>query len=63
VGMFALITGESAIFTIFVVPYIFYLGKSLAGPTPVQVLEVPILGTICLLSSMLSPWLRGCCAW
>jgi cytochrome c oxidase subunit 3 len=56
VGMFALITGESAIFTIFVVAYIFYLGKSLTGPTPVQVLEVPILGTICLLSSSFTIW-------
>lgn len=56
VGMFALIAGESAIFTIFVVAYIFYLGKSLTGPTPVQVLEVPILGTICLLLSSFTMW-------
>jgi cytochrome c oxidase subunit 3 len=56
VGMFALITGESAIFTIFVVAYVFYLGKSLTGPTPVQVLEVPIVGTICLLSSSFTIW-------
>src|ERR1700759_4769077 len=54
VGMSALITGESAIFTIFVVAYVFYMGKSLSGPTPQQVLEVPILGTICLLSSSLT---------
>jgi len=54
VGMSALIVGESAIFTIFVVAYVFYLGKSLNGPTPQQVLEVPILGTICLLSSSLT---------
>lgn len=50
-AMFALITGESAIFTIFVVAYVFYIGKSLSGPTPQQVLEVPIFSTICLLSS------------
>jgi cytochrome c oxidase subunit 3/cytochrome o ubiquinol oxidase subunit 3 len=56
VGMLALITGESAIFTIFVVAYVFYLGKSLTGPTPVQVLEVPIFGTICLLSSSFTIW-------
>jgi cytochrome c oxidase subunit III len=56
VGMSALIVGESAIFTIFVVAYVFYLGKSLTGPTPQQVLEVPILGTICLLSSSLTIW-------
>jgi cytochrome c oxidase subunit 3/cytochrome o ubiquinol oxidase subunit 3 len=51
VGMIGLIIAESAIFTIFVVAYLFYLGKSLAGPTPQQVLELPILNTICLLSS------------
>lgn len=56
VGMTALIVGESAIFTIFVVAYVFYLGKSLSGPTPAQVLEVPILATICLLSSSLTIW-------
>jgi cytochrome c oxidase subunit 3 len=54
VGMTALIVGESAIFTIFVVAYAFYIGKSLSGPTPAQVLEVPILATICLLSSSLT---------
>lgn len=56
VGMSALIVGESAIFTIFVVAYVFYMGKSLTGPTPQQVLEVPILGTICLLSSSFTIW-------
>src|SRR5271155_4906857 len=56
VGMSALIVGESAIFTIFVVAYVFYMGKSLTGPTPQQVLEVPILSTICLLSSSLAIW-------
>lgn len=56
VGMSALIAGESAIFTIFVVAYVFYIGKSLTGPTPRQVLEVPIVATICLLSSSLTIW-------
>lgn len=56
VGMSALIAGESAIFTIFVVAYIFYLGKSLTGPKPSDVLEIPIVGTICLLSSSLTIW-------
>jgi cytochrome c oxidase subunit III len=56
VGMTALIVGESAIFTIFVVAYVFYIGKSLSGPTPAQVLEVPILATICLLSSSFTIW-------
>jgi cytochrome c oxidase subunit 3/cytochrome o ubiquinol oxidase subunit 3 len=51
VGMACLIVGEAAIFTIFVVAYLFYVGKSLSGPTPREVLEVPVLLTICLLSS------------
>src|SRR6202021_1683292 len=54
VGMTALIVGESAIFTIFVVAYVFYMGKSLSGPTPAQVLELPILATLCLLSSSIT---------
>jgi cytochrome c oxidase subunit III len=54
VGMACLITAESAIFTIFVVAYLFYLGKSLSGPTPGEVLETPIFFTICLLSSSLT---------
>ncbi len=51
VGMCCLILAESAVFIIFVVAYIFYIGKSLSGPTPRDVLELPILTTICLLSS------------
>ncbi|MFY9804272.1 MAG: cytochrome c oxidase subunit 3 [Candidatus Acidiferrales bacterium] len=54
VGMFSLIAAESAIFTIFVVAYIFYLGKSVSGPAPRDVLELPIFSTICLLSSSLT---------
>src|SRR6201988_2232307 len=54
VGMACLIIAESSIFTIFVVAYLFYLGKSLTGPTPREVLETPIFYTICLLSSSLS---------
>ncbi|HVB33825.1 MAG TPA: cytochrome c oxidase subunit 3 [Patescibacteria group bacterium] len=53
-GMLCLIAAESAIFTIFVVAYIYYIGKSLGGPTPAQILHVPILDTICLLSSSLT---------
>jgi len=49
--MAGLIIAESAIFTIFVVAYLFYVGKSLTGPTPAQVLETPVFYTICLLSS------------
>src|SRR5207248_2829887 len=51
VGMTCLIIAESAIFTIFVVAYLYYLGRDLGGPTPRQVLELPILNSICLLSS------------
>jgi cytochrome c oxidase subunit III len=54
VGMVCLIFAESAIFTIFVVAYLFYIGKSLTGPTPREVLETPIFFTICLVSSSLT---------
>ena len=59
VGMACLIIAESAIFTIFVVAYLFYVGKSLTGPTPREVLEVPIFFTICLLSSSLTVHFAG----
>jgi cytochrome c oxidase subunit 3/cytochrome o ubiquinol oxidase subunit 3 len=51
VGVIGLILTESALFTIFVVAYLFYIGKSATGPYPNQVLDLPILATICLLSS------------
>jgi cytochrome c oxidase subunit 3 len=54
VAMAGLIIAESAIFTIFVVAYLFYLGKSLTGPTPREVLETPIFYTVCLFSSSLT---------
>jgi cytochrome c oxidase subunit 3 len=54
VAMFGLIAAEAAIFTIFVVAYLFYVGKSLTGPLPKDVLSVPIFYTICLLSSSLT---------
>jgi cytochrome c oxidase subunit III len=54
VAMAGVIIAESAIFTIFVVAYLFYLGKSITGPTPSEVLETPIFYTICLLSSSLT---------
>lgn len=73
VGMACLIIAESAIFLIFVVAYIYYIGRSLSGPMPAQVLELPILGTICLLSSSITVHsavsalrkanLRGCTVW
>ncbi len=51
VGMVCLIIAEGAMFTIFVVAWLFYLDKSPTGPTPRQVLSVPILASICLWSS------------
>ena len=54
VAMACLIIAESAIFTIFVVAYLYYAGRSLSGPTPREVLETPIFFTICLLSSSLT---------
>ena len=54
VGMACLIATESALFSVFVVAYLFYIGKSLTGPYPADVLEIPILATICLLSSSLT---------
>jgi cytochrome c oxidase subunit 3 len=54
VGMICLITAEVAVFTIFVVAYVFYIGKSVAGPQPKDVLDLPIFNTVCLLSSSLT---------
>jgi len=54
VGMYCLIAAETAIFTIFVVAYLFNIGKSLMGPQPRDVLHVPIFYTVCLLSSSLT---------
>ena len=51
IGVISLIVTETALFTIFAVAYLFYIGKSLSGPYPAQVLELPILATICLLGS------------
>ncbi|MDB4965788.1 MAG: cytochrome c oxidase, subunit [Myxococcales bacterium] len=51
VGMVCFIVAESAMFVIFVVAYLFYLGKSPYGPTPEQALSLPVANTICLLSS------------
>jgi cytochrome c oxidase subunit 3/cytochrome o ubiquinol oxidase subunit 3 len=54
VGIACLIVAEAAIFIIFVVAYIYYIGKSLTGPTPQAVLKLPVLTTVCLLSSSLT---------
>ena len=52
VGILALILTESAFFSIFVAAYIFYIGKSLSRPVSrATYSRLPILNTICLLSS------------
>jgi cytochrome c oxidase subunit III len=51
VAIISLIVTETGLFSIFVAGYVFYLGKSLTGPTPREVLDLPVLSTICLLSS------------
>jgi cytochrome c oxidase subunit 3/cytochrome o ubiquinol oxidase subunit 3 len=51
IGVICLIATESALFTIFVVAYLAYLGASRTGPQPRDVLEIPIWATVCLLSS------------
>jgi cytochrome c oxidase subunit 3 len=54
VAIICLILTETGLFSIFVAGYVFYLGKSLTGPTPRDALELPILSTICLLSSSIT---------
>lgn len=54
VGMYCLIIAESAIFMIFVIAYLYNIGKSLYGPQPSQVLEVPIFASVCLWVSSLT---------
>jgi cytochrome c oxidase subunit 3/cytochrome o ubiquinol oxidase subunit 3 len=54
VAVVCLIITETALFMIFVVAYLFYIGKSLSGPYPSEVLRTPVIATICLLSSSLT---------
>jgi cytochrome c oxidase subunit 3/cytochrome o ubiquinol oxidase subunit 3 len=49
--MVLLIIAEASLFAVFVVAYLYNIGKSLSGPTPGDVLTVPAIGTVCLLSS------------
>jgi len=53
-GMIGLIIAESSLFGVFVVAHLFYTGKSVNGPYPNDVLTIPVIGTICLLSSSVS---------
>jgi len=50
-GMVCLLLTEAALFAIFVVAYLYYVGKSVSGPMPAAVLHLPILASILLLSS------------
>jgi cytochrome c oxidase subunit 3/cytochrome o ubiquinol oxidase subunit 3 len=50
-GMIGLIIAEASLFAVFVVAYLFYIGKSLHGPYPKDVLHLPVFNTVCLLSS------------
>jgi cytochrome c oxidase subunit 3 len=54
IGIIFLIITETALFTMFVAVYLIYIGKSVTGPYPKDVLEIPVLATICLLSSSLT---------
>ena len=54
VAVICLIVTETALFMIFIVAYLFYIGKSLGGPYPSEVLTTPVIATICLLSSSLT---------
>ena len=64
VGMYCLIAAEAAMFTIFIVAYLFYAGTR-GGPSRTDVLQAPVLATICLLSSSATihlavrSWQRG----
>lgn len=51
VAIVCLILTETGLFSIFVAAYLFYLGKSLTGPTPREVLTTPLVPTVCLLGS------------
>lgn len=51
VAIITLILTEAALFSIFAAAYAYYIGKSLTGPYPKDVLTLPIIATICLLSS------------
>lgn len=51
IAVISVIATEAALFSIFAVAYLYYIGKSLIGPFPAEVLEPPILATICLLAS------------
>jgi cytochrome c oxidase subunit 3 len=55
-GMACFLTSEAVFFSTLIVAYVMYLGKSSTGPTPREVLSLPlVIGTsLCLLSSSLT---------
>jgi cytochrome c oxidase subunit 3/cytochrome o ubiquinol oxidase subunit 3 len=59
VGILFFILAESALFAVFVAAYLYYIGRSLTGPTPREVLQFPVLMSACLLSSSLTVHLAG----
>jgi cytochrome c oxidase subunit 3/cytochrome o ubiquinol oxidase subunit 3 len=54
VGIAGLIVAESAVFGIFVAAYVYYVGKSLGGPAPADVLDLPVGVSVLLWSSSLT---------
>jgi cytochrome c oxidase subunit III len=54
VGIMMLIMTESVLFLMFAAAYLIYIGKSVTGPYPQDVLRVPITSTVCLLSSSIT---------
>jgi cytochrome c oxidase subunit 3/cytochrome o ubiquinol oxidase subunit 3 len=57
VGVVGLILAEASLFAVFVAAYLYYVGKSLSGPYPRDVLEAPILISLCLWASSATAWL------
>ena len=53
-GVIGFIVAETSLFAVFVVAYLFYIGKSATGPYPREVLDLPVVGTVCLLSSSIT---------
>jgi cytochrome c oxidase subunit 3 len=59
VGIVLFILAESSLFGVFVAAYLYYIGRSLTGPTPSEVLQFPVAMTVCLLSSSGTVHLAG----
>ncbi len=59
VGILFFILAESSLFAVFVAAYLYYIGRSLTGPTPREVLQFPVFMTVCLLSSSVTIHLAG----